>query len=44
MELAGRAFTRISKLDFDRIIMNHGDIIEGDGKACFADSFGTWML
>ena len=44
MELAGRAFTRISKLDFDRIIMNHGHIIEGDGKACVADSFGTWML
>ena len=41
--LAGRSFQRISALDFDRVVVNHGDIIESGGHEAFVKSFKNWM-
>jgi len=41
--LAGRSFQRISALDFDRVVVNHGDIVESGGRNAFLRAFQPFI-
>ena len=42
-KLAGQSFKEISELNFDRVIVNHGDIIVSGGKSEYCKGFVPFM-
>ncbi len=40
---AALSFQKIANLDFDRVIVNHGDILETDGKAEYLRAFSKFL-
>jgi hypothetical protein len=42
-KLAGESFSQIAVLDFDRVIVNHGDIIGTGGKLAFSAAFHLFL-